>query len=115
MPVIAMSVPCTIALRSGSDVYGMPKYSAPVRTVCAVVLLTTKGQHSTVRADSGATRGHADEQVADAILLVGRKQEPTLDSTVSVRGVALRVISVQHRIDVMGRLDHYEIRCSIEQ
>lgn len=114
MPVIAMNVPCKISTKVGTDVYGAPKFSAARASVCAIVKLVSKSQHTTVRADSGATRGHADEATADAVLLISKNIEPEFDSIVQVRGMKLRVFSIRHRMDVMGRLDHYEIRCEIE-
>lgn len=114
MAVITMNVPCVISLRSGNDAYGVPKYLAGKPSLCAVVKLVRRSQHTTVRADSGATRGHADEVVADAVLLVSKKIEPVIDSKIVVRGVSMRIVSIRDRMDVMGRLDHYEIGCSIE-
>jgi len=109
-----MNVPCKVSVKTSNDVYGAPKFSVPVPSVCAIVKLMGKVQHSTVRADSGATRGHADELVADAVLLLSKKIQPEFDSVITLRGMQLRVISVRHRMDVMGRLDHYEVGCSIE-
>lgn len=114
MPVIAMSIPCVVTERLGSDVYGAPIFGRSVRALCAIVKLVKKSQHTTVRADSGATRGHANEAVADAVLLMHKRIEPGIDSEVSIRGMKLRIISVRHRTDAMGRIDHYEVGCSIE-
>lgn len=114
MPVIAMKVPCTIALPVPTDVYGTPTFGPARPARCAIVKLLKQAKHTTVRADSGATRGHADETIAEAVLLLSNKIEPEIDSAVVVRGIALRVISVRHRTDVSGKLDHYEIGCSIE-
>lgn len=114
MPVIKMNVPCTVIENLGADQYGMPKYGVMFKTVCAVVKLVESKQHTTVRADSGATRGHADEIVADAILLMPKQREPQIGSKLVVRGASLRIVSRQPRLDVMGRLDHYQIGCAIE-
>lgn len=114
MPVLMMNIPCTITPKRGNDVYGMPIDGIIVKTRCAIVKMKQIAQHTTVRADSGATRGHADEAVIDAVLLLPKEREPVFDSVISVIGKTLRVSSVTPRFTVMGRLDHYEVGCSIE-
>lgn len=114
MPVIKMNVPCVVYDVSGTDQYGQQSYGVVRKSVCAIVKLVESTQHTTVRADSGATRGHADESVADAILLLPKQHQPKVNSKVVVRGVSLRITSCRTRMDVMGRLDHYEVRCAIE-
>lgn len=114
MPVFTRNVLCRVTPYVGTDVYGAPVAGATRTEKCAVVKLTQTTQHTTVRADSGATRGHADEEVADAVLLFSKQSTIGLGDHVVVSGVSLRVASIRQRFDVMSRLDHFEVRCAIE-
>lgn len=115
MPVIKMNVPCKISTIAKFDVYGEPIISPAIPSVCAVVKFVTTAASTTVRTDSSATRGNAEELTASVILLLSKKVEPQIDNLITLRGTTVRVISVQPRYDVMGRLDHYQIGCSIER
>lgn len=115
MPVVKMNVPCTIRTTASFDMYGEPILSAPVHAVCAVVKFSTIAKTTTVRTDSSATRGSAEEVNASIVLLMSKKKEPQMNDLVTLRGVLTRIISVQPRYDVMGKLDHFEIGCCIER
>lgn len=112
MPLFKLGVLCVITARNGSDIYGQPKYDAPVNAYCSVIKFKVSRQHSTVRADSSGSRGHADEVVADVKLLMN--VEPSLDDRLVVRAQRLRVLSVMPRFTVMGKLDHFEVEATIE-
>lgn len=114
MPVITMNVPCTLKTRTGSDVYGQATYGAVKKTVCAVIKFEIKRQHSTVRADSSGTRGHADETVAQIKVLMPKTTVVELDDILTLRGFNSRVLSITERFDVMGRLDHFEVEATVE-
>ena len=112
MPVIKLSIPCKIQKPSSNNMYGELTLGAPVSAVCAIVKLEVSSQHTTVRTDSSATHGFADENVADAVLLLSNKITIMPNDVITVRGVTLKVVGVRHRMNVMGRIDHYEVRCT---
>lgn len=106
------SVPIAIFKTSGFDLYGQPKWVALPCERCDVVKLLTDTQHSTVRVDSGGSRGHADETVADAILLVAPTTKLERNDKLEVLGVSLKITAVRPRLDAIGKLDHFEVRGS---
>ena len=114
MPVITMNVTCWVKPRQGSDAYGQPIFGKTRRTVCAVIKLTTSRQKSTVRVDSSGSVGHADEEVADIVLLMDKNEDIAFDDVLIIGGVSGRVSSVRQRYDAMGRLDHLEVGATVE-
>lgn len=107
------NVDCTIAPHAGNDVYGKPKHGAPVKARCAMVKMAYDEKKTSVRADSSASRGNAEEIVADARLLFIKTTVIQMDDLVTVAGYQLRVIGVFPRYTVQGRLDHWQVDCSI--
>lgn len=107
------SVPCQISRRSGFDVYGQHKYVPFKPAKCSVVKLGRGNDFSTVRADSSASRAHAREFIADAVLLFLPSVFMLVDDKIEIGGVLLRVASIQPRYAVNGRLDHHEVECVI--
>lgn len=105
------SVPIKVFKATSYDLYGQPTLVASKSEMCDVVKLATETQHTTVRVDSGGTRGKADETVADSILLVSRVTRIDRDDRVVVSNVPLRVTVVRPRFDIFGKIDHYELRC----
>jgi len=114
MPVITMNVPCTLASRTGSDVYGQPVLGKPRPIKCAVLKFELKRVKTTIRSDASGTRGHADESTAQIAILVAKDTVVELDDILELRGVGSRVSCVRPRYNVMGRLDHYEVEALIE-
>lgn len=112
--MVILNIPCIIIKPAGHDVYGQEIAGQAQREKCAIVKLTVASQHSTVRVDSGATRGAADEAVSDSVILLGKKSIVGLDDYIEVSSVKLRVKAIRSRFTVSGKLDHYEVRCEIE-
>lgn len=97
---------------TGYDLYGQPAWKQMPDERCDVVKLATDTQHTTVRADSGGTRGHADEVVADSVLLMSPATKVELGGRIEVCNIPLRVTSVRPRLTVFGKVDHYEVGCA---
>lgn len=112
--MISFNVLCKIKALNGHDLYAKRQYVDRQSERVAVVKLGTTRQHSTVRADSSATNAFAEEFVADAKLLFKPTTVVKVDDVVEVAGVLLRVKSKFPRIDVWGKLDHYEVKADIE-
>lgn len=113
--MVIFGVKCVVIKQGGHDLYGNKIEGAKHPEKCAVVKLEKGQQNSTVRVDSGATRGGADEFRADAVLLLNKKTKAEIEDTIIVNGVILRIIKKHHRFDVLGKLDHFQIKAAIEQ
>ena len=103
------NIPCTITRKKGYTVSGEQTFFAPVASRCSVVTLETKAQHTTVRADSSATRGFAEESVTEAKLLFGATTKLEIDDKITVDGLNVRVYRIFPRRTANGLLDHIEI------
>lgn len=114
MAFIKLRVPCAIENKLSTDVYGEATFADARQSKCMVVKLTRGKADSTVRTDSGGTRGHADELVADAKLLVSPNEIIAPDDVIVVHGVRLIVMGVKFQFDTQGKLDHLQIVGTIE-
>lgn len=109
MSLWSMNIPCTIKPRAGNDIYGGPAFGADIKTTCSVVKLKKGRQRTSVRLDSSASIGHADEFIIDSTLLLPKSVSVNVGDVIIVHNIAIRVLSVFPRFTVMGRLDHYEV------
>lgn len=98
-----------LAKRAGMNVYGEPSFAKATKTPCGVVRLNTTSQKTSVRADSSASRGAADELVSDAKILFPATALIDFGDRFEISGMVLRVIKVEPRYAVPGHLDHYEV------
>lgn len=76
---------------------------------CSVVKLNRSVEKSSVRTDTSATRGAADETVADCKVLMSPLESIGLDFLVEIFGVRFRVSSVNPQFDTRGRIHHIEV------
>jgi len=101
---------CKIQLASGkNDVRGQPIPGRLVDDRCAIVKLVIENEKSSVRADSSASRGNAQEMEARSVILLPATTQARIDDIIIVFGYKLRIMGAQPRFDVNGRLDHHEI------
>lgn len=108
------NINCRIQLASGkNDVRGQPIPGRLVTERCAIVRLVVSNQKSSVRADSSASRGNALEMEADSKLLLQSITQAKIDDIIIVDGYKLRIMSMEPRHDVSGRLDHFEITATM--
>jgi len=112
--------PCTIVTRTTKyDGNGRPIHALRKRrTKCSVVHLYDLTEKTTVRADSSASRGQAEEQLSQARLLFGaREQIKTGDLVeVSVNGgdnMTIEVTKIFRRMDVAARVHHIDVEGAI--
>lgn len=103
----------TIRRRIGLDVYGMPILGEPKEIQIAVVNARRRQEKTTVRSDSSASRGAADQITTDlGRILVARHEAVEIGDVISFDGDSYMVVSRHLRRTVFGTLDHYE--CDIE-
>lgn len=93
----------------GRNVYGEQQVDAGQVVPCAVVHLNKKVQKTPVRADSSASRGNAEEFVSVSKILFPAKVQLAIGDVLEIHGVRLRATAVEPRLDVPGRLDHFEV------
>lgn len=100
----------TLWKRLGSrDIFGKEAYSAPTSFRYAVVHLKEITQQTTVRADSSASRGAAEDAIANANILVPPDTNIKKGDKVEVHSVMIEVSSLEPRFNTRGRLDHYQL------
>ena len=109
--MILPSLRITRQTTSETDLYGQPILGPEVYEMVAPVKLSFKIQHSTVRVDSAASKGHAYEEVDDVKFLCRPTSTIGVNDVVTLLGRKLRVDSIHPRYRVTGTLDHLEVHC----
>lgn len=95
-------------------IHGKEMFEAPVPLPCAVVQLADKVEPSSVRADSSASRGSADQEVLQAKILVSPTTRISKGDVISIMSRLVEVASVHQRNDIFGNLHHLEIAGDIK-
>jgi hypothetical protein len=90
----------------------MPLPGPKVKEMCSIVKMVMSNEKSAVRADTSATRGNAREMEADTVLLLTKRTVAKIDDNVELMGHQFRIMSIYPRCDVLGSLDHYEVKCT---
>lgn len=116
MSTIRPRTTCWITSRTdGFDRVGRPVMNTRRRrTKCAIVELYDESDKTTVRADSSASRGRADERLADARLLLKPNEEVKLGDVVEVEirnapNLKIEVVRIFRRTDVAGHVHHIDL------
>lgn len=104
---------CKVAKQDGQTPTGAKKYSAWTDAPVAIVKLEQSSNKTSVRTDSSASRGTAQEILADARLLFPTFIKLKAGDRVSILGFELTVVSIFPRHAVTGRFDHWEVDCNI--
>lgn len=103
----------TIQRRVGYDIYGRPVLSEPQVCQFAVVNAKKQQEKTSVRADSSASRGMADEiTTALGRILVARHERIEIGDLFSFDGDSYQIKSKHTRRSVVGEIDHFE--CDLE-
>lgn len=114
MALVKLKVPCVITNRIGDDLYGAPVFGMGRNAKCAVLKLSKLRQSTTVRTDSSGTRGHADEEIDDAHLLLLAGEKININDSIHVGGFKILVSSIRVRYNIYEKIDHLEIEGKIE-
>lgn len=93
----------------GRDIHSREIFDEPRSIPIAVVELQRKVARTTVRADSSASRGAAEETVAVTKILIDKMVEVSRDDRIELRGDLFRVVVTHPRFSVWGELDHFEV------
>lgn len=104
---------CKIAKLGGATITGKRSYGSWKTVPCAIVKLVSEAKKTSVRTDSSATRGTAQEILADARLLFPKFVDLKPGDRIEVWGVELTVVSIFPRHNVLGTHDHWQVDCNI--
>jgi hypothetical protein len=107
--LLRLYVPLTLRKVTGRDTYGQGTLGDPIAEKCMVVKNKHTDRHTTVRADSSASRGYADEYTTENRFLVAVNTQIEHDDQIAIAGLLIKVKVRHPRYDVFGKLDHYEI------
>lgn len=101
---------CMITPTLGHDVHGAEQMGTAKPGRCAVVKLSALSGPTSVRTDSSASRGSAQEKTADARLLFA-PGSVSIDDQILILGRKLRVISIDPRVKLGrgGKVDHDQV------
>lgn len=101
---------CYVYQRSDEqDAYAQFTYSQPIKTPCSVTQMDLKVAKTSVRADSSASRGRAEEEIGMARLLFLPNAVLREGDIVTIDGNALEVMRIFQRHDVNGKVDHLQV------
>lgn len=104
------NIACKIYVASGkNDVYGQPLPAEVRNERCSVVKLVTMSEKTSVRVDSSASRGTAREFQTEAVILLQSNTAANIDDVIEVANTTMRITSKFPRIDILGKLDHYQV------
>lgn len=93
----------------GFNAYGEPSFGPAKTVACGVVHLSMVDQKTSVRTDSSASRGNADEVVFKAKILFPAGTAIFDGDRFVINGQKLRVKAIEPRYAVPGNLDHLEV------
>ena len=97
------------------DIFGKETHLPPIPLRCGIVRLSTVVVPSTVRADSSASRGAAEESNAQAIFLVPANTSIGVGDIIMTLGFRIEVKGRHPRLNTRGTLDHIEIHGAISE
>lgn len=109
--------PCSIRRETGGfDRYGRPQHSSNrVNTKCAIVWLKDNASETSVRADSSASRGRAEEKIYESRLLFKPTEDILPGDLIAIRlqgspiEIVVEALSVWRRPDVNGVIHHIQV------
>lgn len=76
---------------------------------CGVVRISQVNKKTSVRADSSASRGAADEASGKSVILFPNDVTLEVDDAVVIAGFLLEITGIEPRYRISGALDHYEV------
>lgn len=112
MPLFRPKNRCVILKNEGTNVYGLPKPGQRLNERCSIVKFIVNNEKSSVRADSSASRGNAQELEADGVFLLPTTTKADVDDLIEIGEHRMRVKGRHGRFNTAGQLHHYEIHCT---
>ena len=96
------------------DIHGRESFSPPNPVAISIVHLADKVEESSVRADSSASRGSAEQETLQAKILIGVNVLISKGDVIQVYGRNVEIESIHLRLDVFGRPHHQELGGNIK-
>lgn len=101
---------CLLFVRSDTqDLYGSYTFDDPITVPCTVVAMDLKVTKTSVRADSSASRGRAEEEIGTARILFKADATIKEGDQVQMDGNTLDCTRIFQRHDVLGKIDHLQV------
>ena len=94
---------------TGRNRHAEETYSDAVEIGYSPVRLERAVEKTSVRADSSASRGQAEQIITKTKILVDKSAAVGLDDQLEIEGDRYRVAMVHKRRNVWGVLDHFEV------
>lgn len=104
---------CIIVKMGAMDIYGQKHVERRITENCAILKAKKNSAKSSVRADSSASRGNAQEITADYWLILEKDTEADIDDLIEFKGLRLKIIGLHVRFSIRGEHDHTEALCKI--
>lgn len=92
-----------------TNMYGEPVLSFAGKSPVGFVKFIESYDKSSVRADSSASRGKADIDLFDAVIIFPKTANLKIDDVLLIEGVKLEVKRVHNRFGLRGKPGHYEV------
>lgn len=99
---------CFLYKRTGFNEFGEPSFSKGVLTRCAIVKLIGADEKTTVRSDVAASKSHAIDDTVEAKILFKSNCTIEKGDKVEVLGYTIQITKKHPRLNIYGKLDHYE-------
>lgn len=110
---VAWQTELAVYRKGGMNIYGESKYQFVRSTKVGVVNFTEGVVRSSVRADSSGSRGKADVETFNAVLIVPLAADVKLGDVLVMSGTKLLVASVERRWGLRGRPGHLEVGANV--
>jgi hypothetical protein len=103
------SLTCQLLRRTGRDIHGQERLADPVTIAYSPVSMVRQIEQTSVRTDSSASRGQAEQTTSKTKILVLPNVSLGTDDRLVIDGLTYRVSMVHPRRTVFGVLDHQEL------
>lgn len=97
------------------DLYGKATYGPATPVMVGIVGLNGFVDQTSVRADSSASRGSAEQEELQAKILVSPQVQVDEGDIMDILGFSIEITAVQPRLNTQGILDHRELRARVHK
>ncbi|BEE07088.1 MULTISPECIES: hypothetical protein [Aeromonas] len=102
--------------RAGQNAYNEPVYRAKgLKFGWGPIYMRQALERTEVRADKSASKSRAETDTIDYRMVIEKTVTPERGDLITLStGERMKVILVHRRVDIMGRLHHWEVDCVAE-
>lgn len=104
---------CVIVKMGKMDIYGQRHIDKRISEKCAILQSKKSTTKSSVRADSSASRGNAQEITADYSFVLERTTVAEINDLIEFNSLRLKIVGLHPRFSIRGEHDHTEALCTI--